>query len=64
MFKTSRIFTQKRFLQCKIPQVKVFLILCSQSFERHQFILSDMVQNDAMCYWTLGLANITCNVSI
>jgi len=36
-----------------------FGFLYSHSFDRHQFMLSDMVVDiEAMCYWTLGLANL------
>jgi len=36
MFNTLHIFTRKRFLQCKVLQVKVFFgMLCSQTFDRH-----------------------------
>jgi len=34
-----------------------YCIVISQSFDLHQFILSDIVDGDAMCYSTLGFAN-------
>jgi len=33
MFKTLHIFTRKRFVQCKVSQVKVFCFLYGQSLD-------------------------------
>jgi len=60
MFKTLHIFTRKRILQCKVPQIIFFCFLYSLSFDQHQFIFSDMVDRNTMCYSTLGLANLLC----